>query len=662
LLAKSLLAAVTVALGYWGYIDLYRPSNLEGLVDCFFRTLQLAYADFPPDLERNVGGRIPLALDIARFALPVLVVWVAATSLIRQLHQPLKIAGLGLASGHIIVAGDDPVVTILIRRARVQKRRTVFISDSPAAPGARAASALGATVVAGDSAESETWIRAGLLRAGVAFIVDCDDRAATAAALAARQAGDMRPGERRPAPVICALEHPDLRLLVESASRAAGPGNGVALQVTSLARMSARAAIHRYPLYRSVDVAAAEPVRALILGCGSTGEEVALQLLRSGVVGEEALPKITVVDRDPEAYARAVRSLHPEGEPIAAIRFIQGNLDHADIGGLRPVLDGDGAAKANVIYICMGDDTEAYLMAIAIRRAQSAAERLAPPIYVRQRGAHDLTAQAVVAESLAMDTTRICSFGALSGQADELLSGEALDLRAEAVHEIYLAQSPSRSGEPWSRLGDTFRQASRDQADFLPMRLALLGLRQAAGEPEPLQLDAQALETAARTEHARWRLSMELMGWRWGDERSNPLKLHPSLVPYDSLPSVEQDKDRSVPGNAAEILAREGLKAVALADAPLSAGENDDPARVVAATRAALQAAKGLPRIVCKLDNEIVCDALHDLAQASPELLWRLELEGSVPHVLRRLPDDVSRAKARWLINNADQVLARRPR
>ena len=70
--------------------------------------------------------------------------------------------------------------------------------------------------------------------------------------------------------------------------------------------------------------------------------------------------------------------------------------------------------------------------------------------------------------------------------------------------------------------------------------------------PEPLDSGAIALpdelreltELLARNAHDVWARLRFAQGWRWGPERSDATKEHPSLVPYEDLPESEKQADR----------------------------------------------------------------------------------------------------------------------
>ena len=59
----------------------------------------------------------------------------------------------------------------------------------------------------------------------------------------------------------------------------------------------------------------------------------------------------------------------------------------------------------------------------------------------------------------------------------------------------------------------------------------------------PRELD-DLVELVAKNVHEVWAHSRMSQGWTWGPQRSDTLKTHPSLVPYEDLPEVEKQYDR----------------------------------------------------------------------------------------------------------------------
>lgn len=53
------------------------------------------------------------------------------------------------------------------------------------------------------------------------------------------------------------------------------------------------------------------------------------------------------------------------------------------------------------------------------------------------------------------------------------------------------------------------------------------------------------VEEMAKNVHEVWAQSRMEQGWTYGQQRSDTLKQHPCLVPYEELPEEEKEYDRS---------------------------------------------------------------------------------------------------------------------
>lgn len=75
----------------------------------------------------------------------------------------------------------------------------------------------------------------------------------------------------------------------------------------------------------------------------------------------------------------------------------------------------------------------------------------------------------------------------------------------------------------------------------------------------PVEL-TQLIEAMARNVHEVWAQSRIEQGWRYGAERSDALKEHPCLVPYDELPEVEKAYDRNTALGTLKLITKLGFK------------------------------------------------------------------------------------------------------
>lgn len=75
--------------------------------------------------------------------------------------------------------------------------------------------------------------------------------------------------------------------------------------------------------------------------------------------------------------------------------------------------------------------------------------------------------------------------------------------------------------------------------------------------PEELNV---LIERMAKNVHETWAHSRMAQGWTYGKERSDALKQHPCLVPYEDLPEVEKTYDRNTALSTLKFIYRSGFR------------------------------------------------------------------------------------------------------
>ena len=75
----------------------------------------------------------------------------------------------------------------------------------------------------------------------------------------------------------------------------------------------------------------------------------------------------------------------------------------------------------------------------------------------------------------------------------------------------------------------------------------------------PMELN-ELVENIAKNVHEVWAQSRLQPGWTYGEERSDALKQHPCLVPYEELPEVEKDYDRDTALGTLKLISKLGFK------------------------------------------------------------------------------------------------------
>ena len=75
----------------------------------------------------------------------------------------------------------------------------------------------------------------------------------------------------------------------------------------------------------------------------------------------------------------------------------------------------------------------------------------------------------------------------------------------------------------------------------------------------PEELDV-LIEQMAKNVHEVWAQSRIEQGWVYGQERSDALKTHPCLIPYEDLPEIEKAYDRDTALGTLKLICKLGFK------------------------------------------------------------------------------------------------------
>lgn len=68
------------------------------------------------------------------------------------------------------------------------------------------------------------------------------------------------------------------------------------------------------------------------------------------------------------------------------------------------------------------------------------------------------------------------------------------------------------------------------------------------------------IEQMSKNVHEVWAKNRMEQGWAYGEERSDQLKQHPCLIPYEDLPEVEKDYDRDTALATIKLILKLGYK------------------------------------------------------------------------------------------------------
>ena len=75
----------------------------------------------------------------------------------------------------------------------------------------------------------------------------------------------------------------------------------------------------------------------------------------------------------------------------------------------------------------------------------------------------------------------------------------------------------------------------------------------------PEELNA-LIEQISKNVHEVWAQNRMEQGWTYGEERSDALKQHPCLIPYEELPEIEKDYDRDTAIGTLKLIRKLGFR------------------------------------------------------------------------------------------------------
>lgn len=502
----------------------------------------------------------------------------------------------------------------------------------------------GAIVLEEDGTQITTLRRAAVGRAGHVVCSTGADRDNVQAGAAVAQIAQLA-GRSEPLYLFVHIGDPELAHVMRAATLRLGP---IRVHFFDINAVWARALLRAG---RLDDPAEGAPPSIVVVGATDLGRALVVRAARRWhFAGHPGRLRVTVVDPDADRACERIAELYPaigrRTELVPVVREVDTRLP----GDFRPLLRGDGREEA--LYLCLDDEAETLGVAMQARRqlGPSGARILLPA-----------TAWTFRVQRLLLDRAGGITPVFYSPRPDslDLIQDSALEAIARSVHRVYLDERRESSDfgsrpadVPWGRLPPDYREATRRNVDELVLQLESLWYEIEPlydWDEEPPQLAGPQVETLARLEHDRWCRERLGAGWRFGEQRDDGRRLHPKLVPWESLDEPSREIDRALVRARPAILAGAGYRLV-------QAGGREALARVsheryVRARLAAGETPAGNPSLVpweelAPEARELDYSAVDDLAAKLVSLGYRMSSNGSgsplslTPAQVERLAED----------------------
>ena len=571
-------APVALVLGTVGYLTyqsehLHQPAHV---LSALYQAAQLFVLN-APQLEHPVHWTLEAGrwLAAACFGLAVLL------TLHRFFRTEWRRFRTSLAGPHVVVCGLGELGLRLAIEYRQAGRRVTSIEVAANALAIETAHDRGIAVVVGDARDSQVLRESRVARADSLIAVCEDDATNIGVASAVGRELAHAAGRKRPLECWLFVANPQLRATLREGDvfPHASPNYRVNVRGLDLTELHARLLFQQQPLdYAPIAPDSAVRVHLVVAGFGQMGCSLALQAARIGHFANSRRLRLTIVDRDAASRLVAFKRCYPRLRKVCQVEALEAPADEGELSrflaGLR----------------VGGDELVTYAVCF---------ESPAPPLHARDelnlsvglslgRSLRDTDAQIHIflsntdgaAALLPHDgrhptCSRLHAFGMIEDICClSTLLHEEQDQLAQALHEAHLAHEKydeqgkeradfgTKPGHgPWEALPESLKEANRQAADHVPVKLRALGYHLVPRELAISPITAfsrEQIRLLAPVEHARWCASRWLDGWRYSRSRDDARRLHHDLIPWEKLPEKERHIDVCLATDVPQAIAKVG--------------------------------------------------------------------------------------------------------
>lgn len=557
--------ALTVGLGFVGFSESAATRELPASTRLYVAVQLLTLESGATEAFEQAP--VPRSLQLARWTGVAASLGAILNALLALFARRIHDARLRRLSGHSVVIGAGEAGTELATNLLDDGERVAVIEADAGHAALPALVDRGAWDRLGDATEPETLRAAAVQQADRVIVVGGSDTTNLEILSAIHEVcGDRDP--RQP-PLTCHvhLARPHFERLADPLSGRESDTPRLEVSTFSRPANSARLLLEEAPLDREPIAEGDErQVHLVIAELSPVGEALLRQALAIGHYANGVPLAVTVIDPSATRKQQALQARMPELHECADLVFLDGDPDQAAIRErIAGLLEDPGQLVS--VAVC-GADAEAAL---------STCLDLLPlltdhnhTIFVNLAGDPRV---ARLLQAAPVGPARLVPFGNATAacSATAVLCGE-LDTLARKIHDAYRAKRIQEGDlvekypalRPWSELSGDLRDANRQQADHIPVKLRALGYAMRPAEDGApgiaFQPSDEEVEALARAEHRRWCANRRLAGYRHGPVRDDAARIHPDLVPWEALDERTRDYDRDPVRNLPELLATVGYR------------------------------------------------------------------------------------------------------
>jgi len=563
-----LFGSISLILGYIGFSK--NSQAIEAgrtILDNLYLTLGLISLN-----SGAVPSPISWELQVARFMVPAVTAYTAFLAFTTIFIQQTERVRLWFLRDHIIICGLGRKGFRLANQFLQGGHRVVVIEIDDNNEWIENIRSAGAVVIHGDAADTELLKKTKINQASCLISVVGDDGKNSEVAVSAEIVSQTRNNGK----LTCIIHIFDAQLwrLLREKELDAGNNSRFRLELFNIFDRGAHLMVQGNPPWADLDPQSSPHI--LVVGLGKMGQRVLIEAARGWQLNKPTIDKkikFTLVDLNATNKLEGLLIQHPRLEKLGEYSPVDMDILSGEFDKLvNRFLDGS-RCQPDLVYICLDNETLSLQTGL---RLNNQLRKYRVPIVMRmvESGGLALLIGSGLENQNSFGYLRIFDLLDQTCTA-ELMQRGTHEVLARNLHSVYLklARSPGGDGSgddvlvPWEELSPYIKEKNRRQADRIPVMLASAGYCIA-----PLQdWDAENLTfnenkeldevtQMAQMEHEHWCQEKKEDGWRFGPEKNPLKKTNPSLIPWEELPEMDQEKNKEFIRGLPHLLVQAGFQ------------------------------------------------------------------------------------------------------
>jgi hypothetical protein len=490
------------------------------------------------------------------------------------IREKIRTMPLLLKHGHIIICGLNSRSFLVINDLLKREIKPVIIESDAKNTFLESCKMLGLIVLTGLPSDPNMLKKAGVKNAGCVLSLNEMDEDNAEVALNVMR---MVPEKKQPA-LTCIIQvlNPQLYGIIRKHAFSARKDSSIRIEFFNQYALGARTLLDLYPAFPPGETEA-DPLPVVIIGAGRLGDSIVTRIARTWYQSHRSVKtrlKIVFLDLHAQQIRDNLLIQYPKLSQACDLVVLRLDVTSATFKN-GEFLAGPLLERGFIAYICLDDDTLGLYAALTLHH-HTAGKNVR---FIVRMDHNSSVAKLIADEQVGLGSIREIhpvNMFELTANSQLILGGEE-EILARSIHENYCTKERIRGQTresnrllvTWDELGaltekndgingEKYRKSNRQQANFIWTKLSLVGCEIGPitdwDAPTGFRFTQEETEQLSRIEHERWMNEKREDGWRYGEQRDDAQKSHPSLVPYDALSEPEKEKDRDTIRQIPEIL------------------------------------------------------------------------------------------------------------